>query len=140
MADNVLVEGERDALISLAEAFEFNLEVSERFIKWVQDSLELRERGRRGVDHMIEFAIKLVGHNQISFESRSQTKTRAPLGRTFPRASTQLPEATLERQTQSNRASPGHGVEGSRGAPGSSVLRCVRHTSEVFGWDGTNAG
>lgn len=47
MADNVLVEGERDALISLAEAFEFNLEVSERFIKWVQDSLELRERGQQ---------------------------------------------------------------------------------------------
>jgi uncharacterized membrane protein YebE (DUF533 family) len=47
MADNVLVEGERAALLQLAEAFEFNLEVSERFIKWVQDSLELRERGQQ---------------------------------------------------------------------------------------------
>lgn len=47
MADNVLVEGERAALLQLAEAFEFNLEVSERFIRWVQDSLELRERGQQ---------------------------------------------------------------------------------------------
>ena len=47
MADNVLVEGERDALLQLAEAFEFNIEVSERFIRWVQDSLELRERGQQ---------------------------------------------------------------------------------------------
>jgi len=47
MADNVLVEGEREALLQLAEAFEFNIEVSERFIKWVQDSLELRERGQQ---------------------------------------------------------------------------------------------
>lgn len=47
MADNVLVEGEREALGALAEAFEFNAEVSARFIKWVQDSLELRERGQQ---------------------------------------------------------------------------------------------
>ena len=47
MADNVLVEGEREALLQLAEAFEFNIEVSERFIRWVQDSLELRERGQQ---------------------------------------------------------------------------------------------
>ena len=37
----------RPALLQLAEAFEFNLEVSERFIRWVQDSLELRERGQQ---------------------------------------------------------------------------------------------
>ncbi len=47
MADNVLVEGEKDALGRLAEAFEFDAEVAERFVKWVQDSLELRERGQQ---------------------------------------------------------------------------------------------
>jgi uncharacterized membrane protein YebE (DUF533 family) len=47
MADNVMVEGERDALLSLAEAFEFDVDVAGLFIKWVQDSLELRERGQQ---------------------------------------------------------------------------------------------
>ena len=47
MADNVLVEGEKDALGRLAVAFEFDGEVAERFVKWVQDSLELRERGQQ---------------------------------------------------------------------------------------------
>lgn len=47
MADNVLVDGERDALGKLATAFEFDTEVAERFVKWVQDSLELRERGQQ---------------------------------------------------------------------------------------------
>jgi uncharacterized membrane protein YebE (DUF533 family) len=47
MADNVLVEGEKDALGKLAEAFEFDGDVAERFVKWVQDSLELRERGQQ---------------------------------------------------------------------------------------------
>lgn len=47
MADNVLVDGEREALGKLATAFEFDPEVAERFVKWVQDSLELRERGQQ---------------------------------------------------------------------------------------------
>jgi uncharacterized membrane protein YebE (DUF533 family) len=47
MADNVLVEGERAALLSLADAFEFDGDVAARFIAWVQDSLELRERGQQ---------------------------------------------------------------------------------------------
>ncbi len=47
MADNKLVEGELDALLALADAFEFSPEVARRFITWVQDSLELRERGQQ---------------------------------------------------------------------------------------------
>ena len=47
MADNVLVDGEREALGKLATAFEFDTEVAARFVKWVQDSLELRERGQQ---------------------------------------------------------------------------------------------
>ena len=47
MADNVLVDGELEALISLAKAFEFDAEIARLFIKWVQDSLELRERGQQ---------------------------------------------------------------------------------------------
>ena len=47
MADNKLVEGEMDALMNLAEAFQFERDVAKRFIKWVQDSLELRERGQQ---------------------------------------------------------------------------------------------
>ncbi|EDM79255.1 hypothetical protein PPSIR1_03923 [Plesiocystis pacifica SIR-1] len=47
MADNVLVDDERTALIALAEAFEFDAEIAALFIKWVQDSLELRERGQQ---------------------------------------------------------------------------------------------
>lgn len=47
MADNVMVEGEMQALLSLAEAFEFDADIARLFIKWVQDSLELRERGQQ---------------------------------------------------------------------------------------------
>lgn len=47
MADNVLVETELEALIALAEAFEFDADIARLFIKWVQDSLELRERGQQ---------------------------------------------------------------------------------------------
>ncbi len=47
MADNKLVEGEMEALMRLADAFEFSGEVAKRFIRWVQDSLELRERGQQ---------------------------------------------------------------------------------------------
>lgn len=47
MADNVIVDGERRALLQLAEAFGFNREIAEQFIQWVQDSLELRERGQQ---------------------------------------------------------------------------------------------
>ncbi len=47
MADNVLVDGELDALIALAKSFEFDAEVAKLFIRWVQDSLELRERGQQ---------------------------------------------------------------------------------------------
>src|SRR5690606_25128225 len=46
MADNELVPGEADALEKLAEVFEFDAEISQLFVKWVQDSLELRERGQ----------------------------------------------------------------------------------------------
>lgn len=47
MADNKIVDGELDALLQLAGAFEFDGEVARRFIRWVQDSLELRERGQQ---------------------------------------------------------------------------------------------
>lgn len=47
MADNVLEGGEKQALIHLAEAFGFQADMAEEFIKWVQDSLELRERGQQ---------------------------------------------------------------------------------------------
>ena len=47
MADNKLVEGELDALLTLAGAFEFEPDVANLFIRWVQDSLELRERGQQ---------------------------------------------------------------------------------------------
>ncbi len=47
MADNKLVDGELDALLELAGSFEFDSEVARRFIRWVQDSLELRERGQQ---------------------------------------------------------------------------------------------
>ena len=47
MADNKLVEGEMEALMKLSEAFYFDADVAKRFIKWVQDSLELRERGQQ---------------------------------------------------------------------------------------------
>ncbi len=47
MADSVLVEDERNALLQLAEAFDFDVDVAALFIKWVQDSLELRERGQQ---------------------------------------------------------------------------------------------
>jgi uncharacterized membrane protein YebE (DUF533 family) len=47
MADNKLVDGEMEALMRLSEAFIFDREVARRFIKWVQDSLELRERGQQ---------------------------------------------------------------------------------------------
>lgn len=47
MADNKLVEGELEALMKLADSFQFDPEVAKRFIRWVQDSLELRERGQQ---------------------------------------------------------------------------------------------
>lgn len=47
MADNKIVEGELDALLQLAKAFEFEGDTARRFIRWVQDSLELRERGQQ---------------------------------------------------------------------------------------------
>ena len=47
MADNKLVEGELDALLQLAGVFEFDGDTAKRFIRWVQDSLELRERGQQ---------------------------------------------------------------------------------------------
>lgn len=47
MADNELVAGEADALAKLAEVFEFDSDIAHLFIKWVQDSLELRERGQQ---------------------------------------------------------------------------------------------
>ena len=47
MADNKLVDGELDALLQLAHVFEFESDVARRFIRWVQDSLELRDRGQQ---------------------------------------------------------------------------------------------
>jgi hypothetical protein len=47
MADNKLVDGELDALLQLADVFEFETDVAKRFIRWVQDSLELRDRGQQ---------------------------------------------------------------------------------------------
>ena len=47
MADSKLVEGELDALLELADVFQFHPDTAKRFIRWVQDSLELRERGQQ---------------------------------------------------------------------------------------------
>jgi uncharacterized membrane protein YebE (DUF533 family) len=47
MADNVIVEGEMGALLDLAKAFGFNPDTAKQFIQWVQDSIELRERGQQ---------------------------------------------------------------------------------------------
>lgn len=47
MADNKLVEGELAALLQLADVFEFENDVARRFIRWVQDSLDLRDRGQQ---------------------------------------------------------------------------------------------
>jgi uncharacterized membrane protein YebE (DUF533 family) len=47
MADSELGEAELDALLRLADAFGFNPDVARRFVRWVQDSLELRERGQQ---------------------------------------------------------------------------------------------
>lgn len=46
LADNKLVDGEMDAL-SLAGAFNFRSERAKSFIRWVRDSLELRDRGQQ---------------------------------------------------------------------------------------------
>jgi uncharacterized membrane protein YebE (DUF533 family) len=47
MADNTLAEGEARALLELAGAFEFDADVAKLFVRWVQDSIELRERGQQ---------------------------------------------------------------------------------------------
>lgn len=47
MADNVIVDGEMGALLELASAFGFDGDVARQFIQWVQDSIELRERGQQ---------------------------------------------------------------------------------------------
>ena len=47
LADNRLVEGELDALLALGKIFKFDEERAERFIHWVRESLELRERGQQ---------------------------------------------------------------------------------------------
>jgi uncharacterized membrane protein YebE (DUF533 family) len=47
MADNELVDGEMAALMRLADAFEFDAKLAKQFVRWVQDSLELRERGQQ---------------------------------------------------------------------------------------------
>ncbi|MCA9690941.1 MAG: TerB family tellurite resistance protein [Nannocystaceae bacterium] len=46
-ADARLVEGEQHALLELAGAFGFDEENARRFILWVRDSIELRERGQQ---------------------------------------------------------------------------------------------
>ncbi len=47
LADNKIVEGEMDALLGLANAFDFSPEHAKAFIRWVRDSLDLRERGQQ---------------------------------------------------------------------------------------------
>ena len=47
MADSQLEENERNALVNLAKVFEFDVQAARRFIRWVQDSLELRDRGQQ---------------------------------------------------------------------------------------------
>ncbi len=47
LADNKLVDGEMDALLALAETFGFRSDHAKGFIKWVRDSLELRDRGQQ---------------------------------------------------------------------------------------------
>jgi hypothetical protein len=47
LADNKLVDGEVDALLSLAETFSFRPEHARSFIRWVRDSLEVRDRGQQ---------------------------------------------------------------------------------------------
>jgi len=46
-ADSRLVDGEREALLRLAEAFRFSGEHAKDFIQWVADSIDLRERGQQ---------------------------------------------------------------------------------------------
>ena len=46
-ADSRLVEGEKEALVQLAHAFRFQPEHAARFVEWVADSIELRERGQQ---------------------------------------------------------------------------------------------
>jgi len=46
-ADSRLVDGEREALLKLAEAFRFSGEHAKGFIQWVADSIDLRERGQQ---------------------------------------------------------------------------------------------
>ncbi len=46
-ADNKLVDGEVDALLSLSQAFKFDPDRARSFIYWVRDSLELRDRGQQ---------------------------------------------------------------------------------------------
>ncbi len=47
LADNKIVDGEMHALLSLADNFGFSDEKARSFIRWVRDSLELRERGQQ---------------------------------------------------------------------------------------------
>jgi len=47
LADHHLVDDEFTALLDLADAFQFDADAARRFIRWVQDSLELRERGQQ---------------------------------------------------------------------------------------------
>ncbi|MEE9384042.1 MAG: DUF533 domain-containing protein [Nannocystaceae bacterium] len=47
MAHNVVEPREWAALAELAEALGFSSEVAREFVRWVQDSVELRERGQR---------------------------------------------------------------------------------------------
>ena len=47
MADSRLADDELETLLDLADAFDFTSDVARRFIGWVQDSIELRERGQQ---------------------------------------------------------------------------------------------
>ena len=47
LADNKIVDGEMEALLFQAEAFNFRREHATAFIAWVRDTLDLRERGQQ---------------------------------------------------------------------------------------------
>lgn len=46
-ADHRLESREAEALLELAAIFEFEVDAAKRFVQWVADSIELRERGQQ---------------------------------------------------------------------------------------------
>ena len=47
LADSRLADSEMEALVDLADTFRFSPEQARRFVQWVADSMELRERGQQ---------------------------------------------------------------------------------------------